>query len=77
MNHSHLTYGPGKSESMSKKEQLLYSCERVPGSSEKQISLLLDADCCHICRRFKKAGLNEGGTFFRDREAFTTVQLSD
>lgn len=68
-NHSHLTQGPGKTENMSKKEQLLHSCEKVPGLPEKGIVLFLDTNCCHVCRRFKEAGLNEAEAFFRVREA--------
>lgn len=75
-NHSHLPQGPAKTESIRKKEQLLHSCEKVPGWPEKGIALL-DTVCCHMCRRFKEAGLNEAGGFLIVRAAVTLVQLSD
>lgn len=75
--HSHLPQGPGKTESIRKKEQLLYSCEKVPGWPEKGIARFLDTDCSHMYRKFKEAGLNEAGGFFGVRAAFTLVQLSD
>jgi len=63
-NHSHLPQGPAKTQSIRTKEQLLCSCEKVPGWPGKGIALFLDTDCCHMYRRFKEAGLNEAGGFF-------------